>query len=206
MALFSTIGSIINTKSQNKAADKAGQIATDNTAQNNALAQNIYNQNQTNLSPYMQAGTPALGLMEGAMGYGDQAGYQNAFQNFIGNSDYGFKMSEGGNAVNSGYAGNGVLQSGAAMKGLEDYRQNLQSGYRGEFNAMLGNQQSLGLAGASAIAGVGQNYQNTVTGNNNLGAQGAANAVLSKQNALANGLGGIGGAVQGALPFLGKLF
>jgi hypothetical protein len=206
MAIFSTIGSIINTKSNNKAAAKAGDIAQQNNAENNALAREIYGQNQANLAPYMNAGTQPLSLMQGAMGYGDQTGYQNAFRNFIQNSDYGFQFGEGSNAINSGYAGAGTLQSGAAMRGIEDYRQNLQSGYRGEFNNMLANQQSLGLAGASAVAGVGQNYQNTVTGNNNLGSTNAANAILSRQSAAGNALGTIGGAAQSFLPTLGKLF
>ena len=208
MALFSTIGSIINTKSNNKAAAKAGQIATDNNSQNNALARDIYSQNQTNLTPYMNAGTKPLALMEGAMGYGDQTGYQNAFGNFIKNSDYGFQFGEGSNALNSGYAGAGTLQSGDAMREMEGYRQNLQSGYRGEFNAMLGNQQALGLSGASALAGVSQNYTNTVTANNNAGAAGAANAALAKQSAFGNALGGVGGFLQssaGDLPGIAKM-
>jgi len=206
MALFSTIGSIINAKSQNKQAAKAGEIATQNNTANNALAQGIFNTNQANLTPYMNAGTQPLSLMQGALGYGDQGAYRGAFQNFINNSDYGFQQQQGMDTLSSQASGGGWLQSGAALQEGERFKQNLQSGYRQEYNNMLGNQQALGLSGASALAGVSQNYTNTVSANNNLGAQGAANALLARQNPLANGLASYGGALQGMLPGLGGMF
>lgn len=142
----------------------------------------------------------------GTTGYGSgtvQAGPmvsgRDAFKSFIENSDYGFKFGEGANAINSGYAGSGSIKSGAAMKALEDYRQNLQSGYRGEFLNLLGNQQGVGLSGASALAGVGQNYVNTISANNNNAADAKANAALIKgqNNPLANALGVLGGGLFG---------
>lgn len=127
---------------------------------------------------------------------------QNAgdpFKQYIANSDYAFQFGEGANRVNSGYAGAGTLQSGAAMKALEGYRQNLQSGYRDQWAQGVANQQGVGLAGASALAGVGQNYVNTVSANNNNAGSAAANALLMKgqNNPLAAGLGAAGGAYVG---------
>ena len=124
---------------------------------------------------------------------------RDAFRTFIDNSDYGFQFGEGANRVNSGYAGQGTLQSGAAMKGLEDYRQNLQQGYRGEFLNLLGNQQGVGLSGASALAGVGQNFVNTISANNNSAGTAAANAALVKgaNNPFANALSLVGGGLFG---------
>lgn len=123
----------------------------------------------------------------------------DAFRSYIANSDYGFQFGEGANKVNSGYAGAGTLQSGAAMKALEDYRQNLQQGYRNEFTNLLGNQQGVGLAGASALAGVGQNYVNTVSANNNNAADARSNAALirGQNNPFANALGVVGGGLFG---------
>lgn len=123
---------------------------------------------------------------------------QGAFGNYIKNSDYGFQFATGANQVNSGYAGGGSLKSGAAMKALEDYRQNLQTGYRSEYMNMLGNQQGVGLSGANALAGVSTNYGNTVAANNNSAGTAAANAALAKGNSgFGNALGGIGGALLG---------
>ena len=121
----------------------------------------------------------------------------DAFKTFLGNSDYGFQFQQGANALNSGYAGRGVVQSGAAMKGLEDYRQNLQQGYRGEFLNLLGNQQGAGAGAAAAQAGVATQMGNTISANNNSAGTAAANAQLSKQNGFANALSLGGGALFG---------
>lgn len=191
------IGSAIGASSSNKAAGKAADASLAVAKENNALQQNIYNQNQAALSPYMQRGNVAGDYLNAFLGipgtstttttpgtttttpsattgtvngrldaasiarlqaqYGDgwlfdyirsgsnapvanttqttttpattttrqnvtQADAQNAFGNYIANSDYGFQFGTGSNALNSGYAGSGTLQSGAAMKALEDYR------------------------------------------------------------------------------------
>lgn len=123
---------------------------------------------------------------------------QDAFGNYIKNSDYGFQFATGANSVNSGYAGAGTLQSGAAMKALEKFRQNLQSGYRTEYMGALANQQGVGLSGANALAGVGTNMVNTISNNNNSAGTAAANAALAAGNSgFGNALSGFGGAVIG---------
>lgn len=124
---------------------------------------------------------------------------RDSFRKWIDNSDYAFQFGEGSNAVNSGYAGAGTLNSGAAMKAMEDYRQNLQEGYRGEYNSLLANQQSLGLGASSALAGVGGNYVNNVTANNNAAGSAAANALLAKGAAQANTYRSIGDGVSQAI-------
>lgn len=198
MAVFSAIGSVLSSKSQKKAASKAADVSLQVARENNALAKDIYGENKATLSPFVGSGMNALSLLEGGIGIGDDTAYRNAFGNFIANSDYGFQFGEGSNALNSGYAAASTLQSGDAMRELEKYRQNLQSGYRGEFNNLLANQQSLGLGAASAQAGVGQNYVNTVSANNDSAGTAQANALLMRgaNNPWANAFGSVGGAIQ----------
>lgn len=253
------VGAIASSSAQKKAANTAAQTAQNTTDANNALARDIYGQNQQALAPFMQRGNVAgsylnamLGLpsssaatvpMTGQQGlpsnvpnqmirsgndyWQDSPGgmnfsfqtrppaqyqttataqqpgvsigdAQNAFGNYIKNSDYGFQFATGANQVNSGYAGNGTVKSGAAMKALEDYRQNLQSGYRGEYMNALGNQQGVGLSGANALAGVSTNFGNTIAANNNAAGTAAANAALAKgNNSFGNVLGMIGGGLYG---------
>jgi hypothetical protein len=104
------------------------------------------------------------------------------FADYIGNSDFAFQQQEGNNAINSGYAGSGTLQSGAAMRGLEDYRQNLQSGYRNEYMGYLGQQQGVGLQAAGAQAGVGINYANATSANNQNQANALGQAAVASAN------------------------
>lgn len=263
------VGTALGASSQNKAANKAADTSLAVAQQNNALAQQIYGQNQAALSPFQTRGNaagdalnamlglsqpqqpqvqsyysganPAAAPMPGAISWQQAQGYNaqnpaqfrmqaldayplqefagaappmqqtgiagplpqsqagDPFKQYIANSDYAFQFGEGANRVNSGYAGAGTLQSGAAMKSLEDYRQNLQSGYRGEFMNALANQQGVGLGAASAQAGVGQNYVNTISANNNNAGTAAANAALAKgaNNPFANALGLLGGGLFG---------
>jgi len=118
---------------------------------------------------------------------------RNAFAGYLANSDYAFQQATGNNQVNSGYAGAGTIQSGAAMKALEKYRQDLQSGYRNQWASGVANQQGVGLGAASALAGVGQNYVNTISANNNAAADARANAALRQQNIFGNALGTVAG-------------
>lgn len=115
---------------------------------------------------------------------------RDAFRTFLDNSDYGFQFQDGANKINSGYAGAGTLQSGAAMKGLEEFRQNLQSGYRGEFLNSLGNQQGVALSAAGAQAGVGTNFANSLGTINQNRADGISNAALLKAQNLGNAING----------------
>lgn len=122
----------------------------------------------------------------------------SAFENFRNSTGYQFRVAEGMDALNSGFAGSGLLQSGAALRALDDYRQNMASNEFGNYAGLLSQQQGTGLQAAGAQAGVGVNYGNTVAQLNQTNATNQANALLSRQNPLAAGLGSIGGFALGA--------
>lgn len=123
-----------------------------------------------------------------------QQDYENAFQNYRDSTGYQFRQQEGNNALNTGYAANGALRSGAAQKAFADYNQNISSSEFGNYLGQLANQQGVGLSAASAVAGVGQNYVNNVTANNNSAGTVAANAALASGQANANLYGQLGNA------------
>lgn len=271
LAAVATIGgAALSASSTKKGANKAADTALQTTRENNALAENIYGQNKSALSPYINTGNAAMGqinallglnvandaasggepdyaayaranpdivadyqqnvLPTGAFGslndyakyhwdnYGQAEGRttgaptapaagdgalaaQNAFKQYQDSTGYQFRMGEGMNALNSGYAAKGLLNSGAAQKAALQYGQNIGSAEFGNYLGYLGNQQGLGLGGASALAGVGQNYVNTVSANNNSAGSAAANAALVKGTAngqmwgsIANGMGNVFGS------------
>lgn len=132
-----------------------------------------------------------------------QQDYNKAFENYQNSTGYQFRVNEGNNSINTGYAAAGALRSGAAQKSLANYGQNIASGEFGNYLGYLSNQQGVGLSGASALAGVGQNYVNNVTANNNSAGTVAANAALAKGQANANLYGGI---ADGIGNFLGSSF
>jgi hypothetical protein len=177
-----------------------------------ALLNDFYGIEQPTQTVQPAAPAPAYGgfnWTDGRFGYGGftpptapapvvtqpKADSRSAFANYIGNSDYAFQQQEGGNAVNSGFAGKGTVQSGAAMKALENYRQNLQSGYRNQWASGVANQQGVGLTAAGALAGVSTNYAGTIAASNTAASDARANAALSQQSVFGNALGTLGGGI-----------
>lgn len=287
MAVFSTIGNVLASKSQNKAINRSAELSSGNNAANIGLAREIYTGNRQILSPFFERGNVAgnqinalLGLggsqVQGgpqaqtlpgvqpnalsqfqpagqAYGLGDTPGYRpqngipqasgfaggifnaanalnrneglystqggpqfnpataaaptqsltpqqaanNAFDIFRNSTGYQFRLGEGLDAVGSAYAGIGGLQSGAALRGINEYGQNFASNEFGNYLNALGAQQATGAGAASSLAGVGQNFAGTVIGANNANTQNQIAAQLGRQNPFANALGGIGGILQG---------
>lgn len=122
---------------------------------------------------------------------------RDAFDIFRDSTGYQFRLNEGLDAVNSNAFGQGFGQSGAALKALQRYGQNFASNEFGNYMGYLGNQQGVGLGAGSALAGVGQNYVNTISNNNNNAAAAAGNAALAQRNPWANALGTLGGGILG---------
>lgn len=124
-----------------------------------------------------------------------QGAANNAFDIFRNSTGYQFRLGEGMDALNSGYAGAGTLQSGDAIRAAIEYGQNFASNEFGNYLNALGAQQAVGAGSASALAGVGQNFAGTVIGANNANAANQMNAQLSRQNALGNVAGLVGGGL-----------
>ncbi len=112
---------------------------------------------------------------------------------------YQFRFDEGMNALNTGYAAGGKLQSGSAAKAAIRYGQDYGSNEFGKQMGYLGNQQGVGLTGANALAGVGTNYANSVSQNNNNAAATSANAGLAGATMFGNALGGAANGIGQAL-------
>ena len=152
------------------------------------------------LKPFQVGGTPASGNATAA---------ENAFNAFRDSTGYRFRLGEGMNALNTGYAAKGLLNSGAAQKAALEYGQNMGSAEFGNYLGYLGNQQGLGLSGASALAGVGQGYANSMASVNNNNAAAAANIAQAKAantNALLGNLSSSFGMGLGAMSSFGGGF
>jgi hypothetical protein len=121
----------------------------------------------------------------------------DAYNNFANSAGIKAQMQ----GLNQNYAAKGLLQSGAAMKGLQ---QNALTNYFMPYLGLLGGQQSVGAGAASSIAGVGQNFGNTAAGIANgmsnaigNGADAASNSALLRGQAQAGMWNSVGGALGG---------
>ena len=113
-----------------------------------------------------------------------------AFDQFRNSTGYDFRVKQGMNALNSGYAGAGTIKSGAAIKGAVDYGQGMASQEFGNYLNALGTQQGVGLSAAGAQAGVGTNYANSLGSIYMQNGANQANASLVKASAIGGGLAG----------------
>lgn len=120
---------------------------------------------------------------------------QDAFAGFREGTGYKFRLNEGMDALNSGWAAAGTLQSGAAAKDAIRFGQNFGSNEFSNYLGALQSQQAVGAGSASSSASVSQNFGNTVAAQNNFNAQNQMNAQLGRQDPFANVLGTIGGGI-----------
>lgn len=178
------IGAVASSSAASKTAKAAKQAAD----QNNALQTRVYEQNRAALSPYMSAGAPATSAIQALLGLsGDSSTQQKAFDNFRNAAGYQDQFAEGTRAVTGALGNRGLLDSGAAQKALTRYGQGVANQSLGQYLGYLGNQQQVGLGAASALAGVGQNFANSISVNNNAAANAAGNAALTNANSI-NGI------------------
>jgi hypothetical protein len=200
------IGAIVSSN----AASDAAQATRDAAAQNNALQSQIYSSNKETLNPYVQTGNAASSAINKLLGLsGDSSEQQAAFDTWKNATGYQSALKQGQNSVTAALGAKGLTDSGAALKALTQYGQDYADS---KFQTYLGNlqtQQATGLSGASALAGVGQNYANATSANNTAAANATGNAALSSANtinsalsnlatsaALASSYGGSGGGVK----------
>lgn len=113
-AVASIGGAILGSKAQRKAANKAAQAATDNTAANNALAREIYGQNKATLSPFVNTGTQASGAINALLGLGGPAPVVGAPQTNAGTSPTGSYLPPG----SSLWRGQNGVWNGEPLSGL----------------------------------------------------------------------------------------
>lgn len=145
---------------------------------------------------YSEAQSPAAQPTSIIPTNGGASPYESAFNSFLDSTGFRFQMNEGNRAVNTGYAASGTLQSGAAQKALQDRgQQTALNNYFLPYMGLLQGQQGVGMGAASAVAGVGQNYANSVTANNNLAGETAQNAALARGAANSSMYLGIGNAL-----------
>lgn len=174
------------------ASDKAGDASKDAANSAQRAQDRYYQSNQTNLQPYMDAGTSALAQLN-YINSGDYSGFLNS-------PDYLATQQSGLQTLDRSAAARGALNSGGADADRIAFGANLGAQQLGAYRGSLQNLVQVGQNAAGNLAGVSNNYA-TNTGNiamNNANAQadasaGQAGAVTGLLNTLLSQWGGSGG-------------
>lgn len=186
----SILGSVLGGNSSKKAAQTAANAQLQYGRETNALARDMYERNAGNLEPFRQGGLEAGGNLNALL-----AGDQSAFDRFRAGTNYNFRLNEGLRALDHSAASRGMIDSGASRKAAIGFGQSLASNELGNYMNFLQGQQQMGLAGASALAGVGQNFVNTSANTNQGMADALSNSALMRGAANQQMWGGIGNAL-----------
>lgn len=133
-------------------------------------------------APFQEAGVSAnadiLGALQGS------AGSDQAFQNFLNSTGFQSQLSAGSQAITGNAATEGLLNSGATLKRLNTFGQDLAQGGFQNFLGNLGNVAQRGIQGA---AGASQ----ALVGSGTNAAAAAAGGRQGQQAGFGQALGGI---------------
>jgi hypothetical protein len=217
----SLVGGYLSSQSASDAASNAADKSAQASAASIAEQRRQFDINQANQAPYLAAGSGAVNrLATGVNSLTGEFGAVTPFNfQYDQNADPGtaFRMSEGVKALDRSAASRGGLLSGATLKGVQRYGQDLGSQeyqnafnrYTTGFNANTGERNAL-FNRLSGVAGTGQ------TAANQVGVQGAnmagnvGNAYMT--DAANQGNAGMAGAAMrnsafsGAGNALGRLY
>ena len=168
-------GGLISSHAANNASNRAAQAA----ASNNALQSQIYNSNKALITPYVDRGNTAADALQGFLGLGgDPAKTQAAFQNYLNSTGYQFNLHQGLDAAEQSKAAQGLYNSGAALKALQDRGTSEAQLFGQNYINNLNTVANRGVNAAGTLTGAGQTYAGAVGANNNSAASAAGNAGL----------------------------
>lgn len=207
------LGSITGANQQAKAATQAANTQVGATREATQIQKDMYNQTRSDLMPYADAGKTSLSQLMGQMG---PEGYFNQTytgQDIYSDPSYQFRLQQGQDSIQSGAAAQGGLLSGATLKALQGYGQDMASQEYGNaynrFNADQANQFNR----LSNLIGMGQNASAQQGNAGMQTAQAVANNTMAGANAQAAGQIAAGnrtantfGSVLGAATGIGGLF
>ena len=207
------IGSLTGANKQAKAATQAANTQLEASREATKVQKDMYDQTRKDLMPYADAGRGSLSQLMGQMG---PNGYFNKTydgQDIYSDPSYQFRLNEGLDAVQSGAAAQGGLLSGATLKALQGYGQDMASQeYQNAYNRFNADQTNR-YNRLSNIVGLGQNAAAQQGNAGMQTAQAVANNTMSGANAQAAGQIAAGnktannfGSVLGAATSIGSLF
>ncbi len=211
-------GSSQASRAQSRAAGQAAQAQVQ-AAERAGQEQRAMFERQVELqAPFREAGLTAqnrLMTLLGLGGEGTEPGFGRyardfSMADFEADPGYGFRMSEGMKALERSAAARGGLLSGATLRGVQRFGQDLASQeYQNAFNRYQSNRanqlnplQSLmgaGQTGANALTNAAGNLGSGLAAGQMAAGQGAAAGLLGAGQARASGYVGATNALTGAL-------
>jgi hypothetical protein len=196
------VGGIVESNAAGNAANQ--QMAGAERAAN--FQKGIFNQQNMNFQPFLQAGQGALPALSQMAGKTPQFTQQD----FMNNMDpaYQFDLNQGLDAIQRSAAAKGGLNSGGTMKALNDYAQGQASNeYQNAYNRFMNNQNTqfsrlsslagMGQSAAGSLGDLGMNFGNMIGSDYTGAANAQAAGTMAQGQIWGNAINNIGKMGQG---------
>lgn len=175
------------------ASKKAGDQASAANKTSVGLQKYMYDQTRTDQEPWRKFGQNAL------------ANLSDPTKNFQQSPDYAFRLSRGLEGVTQNKAVAGLLKSGSALKGLNDYAGASASAEYGDwYNRQMAG-AGLGQTANGANQQAGQAYANSAQQANQANALAQMQSSYGQANAWSQAIGQVGGIAANAFANYGTM-
>ena len=214
------VGGVMSSKASGDAADTAAEASGRASEASIAEQCRQYDLNREDQAPYLAAGTGAVNRLGAGVAAGGEFGATMPFDfQYDQNTDpgYGFRFAEGMKGLERSAAARGGLLSGATLKGITRYGQDMGSQeyqnafdrYTTGFNANTGERNQL-YNRYAGVAGTGQQAVGGVTAQGANMASNIGNAYMTSAantgNAAMAAAGQRTSAFGGAANMLGRIY
>lgn len=189
------LGSYLGAKEQGKAADRAS-AAQERSAQMGIEEQRRqFDALQQLMSPFVNAGTGALGQQQALLGLSGNQAQQDAINNIANSSEFQTYLDQGQNAIRQNASATGGLRGGNTQAALAQFSPQLLNQMITQRYANLGGITALGQNAAAGVGNAGMQTAGNI-GNlyQSIGNAQAGNAIMSGQ-AKSNLYSGIGSSL-----------
>lgn len=188
-------GSILGSKSQSKASDKAAKYQYKSAQAGINEQRRQFDEVQKLLAPYIQAGIGSITGQQELLGLQGDEAQQAAIQQLEQSPQFAALIGQGEEAILQNAAATGGLRGGNTQAALAQFRPQMLSSLIEQQYGRLGGLTGIGQASATGQAAAAQSLGQNVSGL--LQQQGAARAggALAQGQAQANMWGNIAGGV-----------
>lgn len=208
------IGSITGANKQAKAAQQAANTQAAAADRASQVQWDMYDQTRADLMPYADAGRDSLAQLMGQMGPDGYFSQTYTGQDIYSDPSYQFRLQQGQDAIQSSAAARGGLLSGATLKALQGYGQDMASQeYQNAYNRFnadqtnqynrLANLVGVGQNAAAQQGNYGAQTAQAVANNTMAGANAQAAGQIAAGNRTANNFGALLGVGNTAAKFFG---
>jgi hypothetical protein len=179
------IGSLVSGVVGSNAAKDAANVQAQSAANALAFQKQVYDQNQSNLNPFITAGQGATSTLSRLTGGGATPADYSSFFN---SPDYQFALQQGNRGVTNYENAQGMGLSGGALKDVAQFNQGLATQQYGNYFSRLMGLATLGGNAAGSLAGNNASMSSSI--GNTIQGQGQAQAsgIVGSANAITGGI------------------